>query len=413
MLHKVEFEWAASTVGRARKDLERVATATLRDFFHFNVLLMEIHLKIFKICRGGNQRKLVTLATECREFGANYVGLPVKVWTEGTQALVCLIQANGLKRHELKEVVENGPYYVKKHPNGKKTEGETVPTETEAQIAVSPEAEEAEKAPIEIEKPKVRMLVPRLSPREKLVQAGCSDEETSRLMATLATILFREMEAAGEMDVPNTMQVPVTHITRAIMEHMRLPYNAAGNYRGTVGSFYAARITPFGLKLEGSSSTEERYADWAFDCLKIVDFIGGKNQLVALARERNVEVQKRLEEERVPKAPPPTAEAVEEAVREGFLPDSSIFDLALRFLEGRKQASDELRLAEENLLDQQSAVDILQKKIESANSDLVAAIELKRDAEAKLSSYVLAPDILEKIRKARERIDTLADDLGI
>lgn len=407
----VSFNWLASAKSHSRSALEKCARENLGTFFECVNDPLEARITVLKMTPGANREIIVKESPGIPTTNhPNAIG--VKVWTEGTQALCGLFEVEGRSAEDVRKLIREGPY-GKPAKVQEKSSAEIVSAEPLEHVPALevPPAAEAEEEPTTVERAVIEQP-PKLTPREKLIRAEISAEEVIRLEATLASIIYRELERRDEKKVPNTLQVSVKHITEAIMEHMRLPYNVAGNYRGTVGSFYSSRIALFALKYESSFDPDDQYTDWLFDCELVLDFIGGKDKLAALTREREVEVRERLEEE-ARREPPVTANEVAEAVLDGFLPDASIFKLAIRALEGRKLVEEEIALAEGNVKSFQDLVADLEHKLAVAEEDLEQANARLRAAKLKFEEYVIAPEILEKIREAKARIDKLAKDLGI
>lgn len=255
-----------------------------------------------------------------------------------------------------------------------------------------------------------------LSPYERLVRAGFADEEIERLKETLASIVYREI---GEGAVPVAIQVPVTKITKAIIEHMKIPHNEAGNYRGKIGGFYSSRISLFGIKLDDSLDPNDLYTDWLLDTVVILDFIGGTHSLAALTRKRETEVSEREKTEMEVSAPAPTADAVEELVEkvvaeeDGWAASVAALDIAVKMHEGRIKAEERLAHAQENAEAQRTIVANLTEALSRARGDLNAAEALVVEAEQDVEQYVLRPDVAEKLRHMKERLLELAQRFNI
>lgn len=414
----IKFEWLGRTVSAsARKTLERHARASLREFFRLKVV-PEITLVALRAARGKNNGEIFlhTLA-EKPEYGYRTDFVPVSVFLEGTQGLICLMGVQGLSSSELLKLIDGGPYKTKPKVEQEVLLEEVPKVLSPTEVFVSTVVETA---PLDPVPPMVAVKTvgkvvqaPRITPQEILEHAGDSPEKINRLKATLATIISREVDLGKLSEVPNTLQVPVTRITQAIMEHMKLPSNPSGNYRGTIANFYASRINLFALKWNTSLVADDRYDDWVFDCTLVLDFIGGADKLACLTREREQEVRQRLIEESTTREPPPVAAKVEAAVENGFLPDNSIFELAMRTLEGRRLAEAEVVRAEENMQSFQEIVDRLSAKLMTAQAELDEARVNLSLAKRRRDEFVFAPAVLEKVREAKARLDKLANDLGL
>jgi hypothetical protein len=415
--------WRATVKTNARPAMEKQVAVSLREYIRYysdpKKPILEIDLTALTVKPGADRQKGVKLARGHNDHGADTGGVPVLIKTNGGQGLECLMSIPGFSDETVRKIIEEGPYTrapkVAKEP--------IVPTA--APVAESmmdlplplPNQENQEvatDAPPTVEDmvketpPTPEKAKPILSAHERLVQAGVSKEEVSRLKATLATIFQREFEKHPEEVDTNTLQVSVEKITKAIMEHMGLPSNAAGNYRGIIGSFYYSRIALFAVKTENALEGVV-YTDWAFDCPLVYDFIGGKDQLAHLSREREAEVKRRIADKAKPQ---PQADEVVEAVDQ-LLPDASILDLAMKVLEGRRQAEGELALALANLQLLKVIVAEAERQLRETKAQLVDAERLVAEKETAVKQFVLDPEVLNKIREAKQRLDQLASDLGI
>jgi hypothetical protein len=416
---------------QGQKTLGKEVRTSLRDYFKYcdGSDGYSIRIVAFSPERGGNAQQLLKVVGPRKEF-ENYGDMvPVSIHTSGTQGLIALLAIAGLSREQVQHVLENGPYTRPKRnevpadvPTGGDDGAVALPEEVATSVADTPQVVVPDEVslphgenPVVVVSPPV---LPRLTPREKLERVGLNEEELGRLRATLATILTREIRVQrqtgelGEED-PNTLRVPVTRITEAILEHMKLPRNASGNYRGTIANFYVTRIALFALKSGERYVETDVYDDWLFDCALTLDFVGGKDQLAHLTREREVEVAARIREEAKPKADPVPAAQVVAAVTGGRLPDESIFELAMRSLEGRRAAEEEVLRAQANVNALGCIVADLEAKLAQARQDMSDAEAKLRAAIAQREQFVIPAEILEKVRAAKARLDQLAKDLGL
>ena len=410
----------SNPTGRGALKLSRLAKLSLEAFFRYSPEeVSEVDLVILAAERGGNAQQLIKTIPQRDEARAHEATVSVNVYAEGTQGVIGFMTAVGYTATELEELIENGPYNLKPRRGTKPS------LEVEDQVAVLAASEPAaasvsEPMALSIQpQPEVQNETvveappPRLTPREKFVRAGMAEEELDRLMATLSAIVYREVERQGFAEVPSTLRVSVERISLAIMDHMRLPHSRAGNYQGIIGSFYSSRIALFALKYDyQDQESDAQYADWLFDCSLVLDFVGGRDQLAALAIHREAEVEAR-EASEATREPTPEAVVVEKAAQEGFLPDNSLFDLALRFLAGRDDAVAEQQLAEANLQKQIERAEALRQQLREAERAVEAARGLVVAAEEKVSSLTLSDATKARIREAKERLDALAARLGI
>ncbi len=419
---QIEIEGRATFSPPAQRRIFHAMKETVGEFFrHFNGGPIEkIDLIAFRMIHAGDPRRLIKITTKTPDMGHDPKGVPVVVCGEGKQGVVCLMTVPKHTDEQLQRLVENGPYVRKKKSAKVLETSATLKLLQGGDDSVQPsvetimEAAKFEPEPVEVPTAPSEPPAPpptKLTPFEILEANGVGSEEIERLKATLASIIYREV---GDMEVPIMLQISVGNITRAIMEHMKLPTNGRGNYQGIIGSFYSSRIALFALKWENSLDSNAQYTDWMFDCVLVLDFIGGSNRLAALTRDRDEEVRAReAEEAAAEENPPPTAEEVEEAAQQGFAADASLLDLAVQMLDGKRRAEEEVRLAEMNASQILGELEALKAKLASTEDSYRSALALVTDAQARVSEYVLSPEVMAKIRAAKARIDSLIKDLGI
>lgn len=416
----LDITWHGSFSRKAKHFLEKKIRISTEYYLRYAPQApAEISYRCFATNSGSDKHRAIKLARGGCNVGVNPVGVAVIVRAEGTQGVLALMTAKGWTDQELVSLIENGPYLRPRATDKvvvddvREIPSESVsPTPSGFVEGVVSEVKPEVTVPVKtLTRAAVRM---RTSAYEKLVKAEVPEDEISRLKETLASIVSREVSEAGLCEVPNTLQVPVRKITEAILDHMKLPYNAAGNYRGTIANFYATRISLFALKNGDGPSVDDEaiYSDWFFDCHAVLDFVGGKNQLEALTRHRELEVSDRKAREAAPRAAPPPAAEVEDAIRKGFLPEESLIFMVLRTLEGKQEAKAELQLARQNLTAQEGIVAELRAKLEAAELQQILAEDLVKAAEAKVASFVLSPDVLSQVFAAKNRLDQLVKDLS-
>ncbi len=432
---KVSFEARGSWRSRGGAVHEKMATESVRTFFRtYEQPPEEVLVVAYSAERGGHGHNPVRLVKTKPDPRA--AGVPVMIHVKGSQGLKCLVQVPGWTDRHLEKVISDGPYLVKRKrcDNGAEAEiidqaqeSAEVPQDDQAIDWSAYEEPAGEADPIEVpeeptappEEREVAVVltapvVPtvRETPLEKLRRAKVPREEIERLRTTMASIVYRKV---GDREVPNTLQISVTAISTAAREHMQLPMNKVGDYRGIINNFYKSRIALFGYKHESSLDPDAQLADWIIDAELVMDFVGGKNQLAALTKVRDLEVaaRKRHEEEAAAAVPPPSAVAVEEATETGFLEAEALLNMAARTLEARRAAEEELRLARENA--EQLAEEVRRREAEltEARAAHESSLALVAEAETKVGEFVLSPDVVEKIRRAKQRLDALVSDLGI
>lgn len=417
----------ASWTPSVADEIFKLARASFEEFFRYAPEAPnEINVIAYSAKRAGkfSARDLICVAASGPD-PRQVIGVPAVVHTEGTQGLFCTIVVPGWSNDKLKDVLEEGPY--NRRPRSTKAE-----TEVSAAALVSTYVEteevvdgilELESAADEAEEPprsctseresarEAEKSIVRLTPLEKLKAGGVSDEEIERLKVTMATIVYRQK---GEGEIPNTLQVPVEMISRAAIEHMKIPFGKAGDYRGTIAAFYTSRLGLFGVKWETSLDPASDYTDWLVDAEAVVDFVGGVNQLAALTRVREKEVaDRKLQEERTVVEPPPTADVVEEAAATGFMADAELLDMVARMSEGRQTAETSLALARDNAQQVAAERDRLEKAFAEATIAYDNACKRVAEAELVAKQFMLSPDVLEQVREAKERFNSLMVRLGI
>lgn len=399
----VQFNVQGHFSGKGAETLIANARRSFKDFFR-GTEIGSANVLVFRCGRGSDPQRLIKVDTTAVNVRKEKVpGVPVVICTDGTQGIFGNITVAGLSDGETQTLIENGPYL--RRPK-KKLADATPTTETPVAVPVVV-APLLPVAPTESAQPH-RPTSNRQAPLQKLLANGIETDEIERLKQTLASIIYRQI---GDSEMPSTLLVPVEGITTAIMEHMRLPRNASGSYKGIIGNFYNARIAMFALKWDDASG-DSVYTDWLFDLTLVLDFVGSKGNLAALTRVRDTEVRERtIQEEAIAANPPPKAEQVAEAA--SFLADASLLELAAKTIAGKKAAEEEARLAEVNATKISEEIAVLDAKIAQAKIAFENANVLVAMAKAKVSEYVLPPEAMKKIRAAKARIDTLVEDLGI
>jgi len=387
----------------------------------------EVRLDAYLLERGGNGHQIIAIVAVSPDRKRS--GVPVKVHTVGTQGVLCLMRVPDWTDDLLREVIAAGPY-VRRRKHRHDASGANAAASVEEPMAVVDDESAPDNAPevvaaatepsediVQVEEPCERRPEPvrhvnRLTPLEKLRANDIGEEEIERLKATMASIVYREV---GEAEVPDLLQVSVGSITEATLEHMKLPKNETGTYRGIIANFYVTRIALFGVKWEDSLDPDARYTDWLIDAKLVLDFVGGKNELAALTRVRNEEVKalRRKEEEEAKIAPPPTAEVVEEAVLGGFTADAQLLDMVAQSLRGLGDAEEGLTLAIENSGQFAAEMARLESELATARKDHEAALELVTQARARVKQFTLTSDLLDRIREVKRRFDLLMQGLGI
>lgn len=390
----------------------REVKSSLKSFFlHFPESFSTITVRGGKLGKGCDQSSLIKLDTTTVLTG---VGVPVKIFTNGTQCFVTSVTIDGWSNEKIKQVIENGPYKQKpkKEEDITATSDVVCASSIEKEVVVGEQPLATNDIPTVVDKPAIKRSVMKLTALERLKKSNVPEEEIERLRATLASIVTLEMDLLGIKEVPKSLDVPVTRITQAIMDHMKLPHNAAGNFRGTVASFYVSRIALFALKYDVYENSEELYTPWLFDVDAVMDFVGGENRMVALTIERRQEVAERAQE--LPKQEVPvSASPLEEAIKTDFVSEASVLNLAAKTIEARLMAEKELHLAEANELAQLQIVQDLRSKLEVAEADLSTAKALTRQAKERVAGLTISDETMKRIREIKQMLDMLSSKLDI
>ncbi len=391
---------------------------TFRDFFRYfpeEVCLIEVAGN--RLERGGEKTKPIKIIpAQPTNIGD---ALAVKIFTKGAQCFVGSVRVSGWSAANLRRVIEAGPYNIRNATKPTVMEEvvtlpDTIPGVVVESTVLTITPSDAPEQPIALHEVSKSVAERRaLSAKERLEKANFGTEETRRLRETLASIMSREMKMLGLTDFPNTLQVPVKRITEAIMEHMKLPSNAAGNYRGTIASFYVSRISLFALKSEYSDAGA-LYTDWLFDGLLVRDFIGDQNQMEALSRAREREIAElKQQREKMLEDSPPSARVLEEAVRGRATSETSILNLAAKTMEARRKAEEELSLATDNEKSSAQVIIGLRMQLAQAEADLAEAKELVRQAEEKVKGLTISEETMQQLRQIKAMITSLAEVLNI
>jgi hypothetical protein len=421
---RIESKMGASD-GKGSRLLTGQAKETIEDFFRFcpeEVPLVDF--VAYQVKRGSNPQLLIKPVSELPAAKLR-PGVSVCVHTEGTQGLWGVMSVPGRDPSQLKSLIAAGPFdkRVRQHASAETSPPATEVVEMTTVAAAVTEVVEPPMsavstgyAPVPIPATQSSSNeqaddVMRLTPLQKLRVGGFPEEDIERLKATLSVILQNEMVRQGLSEVPNTLRVMVRHITAAIIDHMRLPRSDAGTYRGIVGAFYSSRIRLFALKYDEQEKGDEMYADWLFDCDLVTDFIGGKDQLEALAHVRRQEVSEREAKEATREPAPPTA-VVEAAVLQKSLTDEEAVALAHKWLEGKKEAEQAVVLAKENLASHEDRLARLLAQVAEAQTAVEGAKELVKAAEKKFSADNLSDEVFTRLREAKERLVKLCSQFG-
>ncbi len=406
--------------GGGSKKLATLAKGTLGDFFKFCPASVPVlNLTIVSAERGGNVHRPVRIIPS-RADGHRPSTLPVAVYTEGTQAVHGFVSSDGVSIDVLRELIENGPYHSKPKICAKAEQStfELAPTSAVAEpegMSVPEMAKVSETVPDDPVVAAVKPLAPepvRLTPLQKLQRNEVSTDEINRLKETLADIVQGEKDRQRLTELPNTIEVTVSNITRSIYDHMRLQRNQSGTYQGVIANFYATRIALFAVKWQDDPQSDEVYTPWLFDVTLVIDFIGGTDKLAALARVRRQEVKQR-EAEEATSQPAPQPEAVEQAAQEDQLPDHELILVAQRFLAGQEEAKKALELARQEFELQQQNLARLLEQVKIAQAELVRSKDLVSQAEANLKTLALSDSAKKRIIAARDRLVALAAELQL
>ncbi len=429
-----KFSWHTNLQNhRAKSNIEKDARDTLDKHFRGSIV-KSVSLVAFEIDRGGSHSQPVKLLSD-NGMGKFLKGVPVWIHTRGkSQGLRCYLSIVGVETHVLPSIIVNPPpaqmldsrlndlsaEVVARAVDSNQSQAISVGQSSCVDVSNDAPASKAQVVPIHEGKREILSLKKIsekssevMTPFARLKKNGISDEEIERLKATFSSIIYEELAMQGEKEVPNSLQVPVERITHGILEHMHLQKNGKGDYQGIVANFYAARVSLFACKLEDSRNPDSLYTDWVFDCLLVLDFVGGKDRLMHLAQERKIEVQtvetRRIEKEHLPQ----TVDPLVMALGENTLPDHSILEMVRDILEAREIQQKEVDLAEANESFQYEIVQELEQKLAEARASYENACRLNKAAQDRLRRLILSDDVAQQVRGVRDRIVALASSLGL
>jgi hypothetical protein len=434
----VECNWRGLKSG-AQKTLGAIAKSKIRDFFRYipdEYNERTVHFLGIKVISGADPQKIIKFATKNQDFGHHAVGIPVIIQVDGGQGLVCLLTIEGLTDDEIRILIQNGPYDKKPRVSKEAADatsevvsGDQSTAEIQALALATASGGEATETKVDVVKepssdpvvkPMKQEIVKRRPPLEILTSGsgGWTTEKIERLKSTLSYLISNHVTEEMLSTELNSVYIKVSYITAAILEHMEINQSSAGNYRGTVASFYTSVIALFALKGLEDSAMDERSTPWLFDLDVVLDFVGGKDNLSALARGRRKEIEERTAKEKA--LPPPVpAEEVETAAASN-VDDNDLINLALAALSGRKEAERELAAAEANLSDTQASIQEIENLLLTKRAELARAKAFVGEMRQKVESFTVSNEVrarvVEAIRKAQEEFDRmqkLAKDLGI
>lgn len=420
----VRVAWLGSFSGRAEDGLEAAVRDTFEDFFKYaSCGDVSLSFAAFFTKSGVTNETGIKPISYQRGMRVDYPGVPVLVHSSrGTQGVGGLLQLQGMEKADLAQLIEKGPYDKRlkavkmsceesslSDVRSSATCSEASRVTTEVTLNGSQKVTET----VTVAKPQqeVQQLktVPQLSPRQKMESNGVPPEKIRGLQSAFAAIIDSEMRRLGLTELPNTLQVEVPVVTEALIEHLEIVPDKEHGFRGKVGGYYSGWVTLFGLKDIYTHDEVNDRRFWLMDCPLVLDFIGGTDALAHLVRVRQ---QRKV----VPQEPPseqlPSAEDVEQAVAQG-LPYEEVIELARKTLEGKKLAELSLFTAQAQEVHYQLILDALQAQIAQAQQSLDAARASREEAEQYVSSFVLQPDVLERIREMKRQIDALSNELGL
>lgn len=414
-----KFIWRGVSVP-SQPNLEKLAKASLVEFFRFYPTEIVISLVCFKVNQGGNRDLLVKQIPLNPDFGRSQTGTSVNIYVDGArQGLLALLNIDGVSDHKVSKILGEGPY------NRKQQKTSPMKTEPVLQPLLQVESAPAPVSQVQLPSaPPSSFYVPpqpesQHSPIDVLIKNGMTLEEVSRLKETLAHLLFENM-AEDEWNGPFALvAIPVKVITDAVLAHMKLRVNSVtGTYQGIVGNFYTTRIGLFAYKDYEEIEGDPRMGTWLFNVPLIVDFVGGGDELARMARVRRIETETRRREE-AEKPEPVLAVVVEKAVV-ASADDDEVVTLALSALAGKRQAEEDLRAAEEDARQCELVVQEFEFKLIAARANLARAREHTAVSKTRVSEFVISEEIkaqvsasLDRIRQKVTQMQKLAEDLGM
>lgn len=420
----IEFSWRGTFHPSSQGRLKRLASSTIGEFFGHHQDLRSVNLVCLRATRGV-ERGIKILPRSEKSCGGN--ALPVLVHLEGTQGLECFMDSN-LSSEKLVEIIQSSadpkarrlkkakpaPLAPESHEEDDTTNSQDLSTEGstfQKQEAVTP---------VVVQPEPVKQPPQSHSPKVVLLKSGMwTDETLERLKGTLAYLLY-DLKDTDLSSPGATVQLPVSKITQAIKDHMKISGNrTTGSFQGIIGNFYATVISLFAYKGYEDPGGQELYTNWMFDVPLVIDFIGGTDKLSALARERKRENEVREEQQRNLPLPVSALE-VKEAAEAEATSDEELVKLALAALASEREAEDGLRIAEENLNAVEARVVELEALLARAHGDRVVALTSVSQAREAVASFKISDEIRSRVVEAKHRTEqaylrmqALAQELGI
>lgn len=425
-MKQLAIEWVATVRQIAKRDFEKVFKAMIEGYFGFQLeVLGEIVLQVFAVKTGINAQQMMRLvAVRPQNIMPQYPGVCVQVSTNnGTQGYVCLLRSSVLSDEDLESLIEEGPF-PKRAPrvqggvDTKVTDGcaRHSPAPVPAQIPEVAPSQEVQSDSVGPAVPEVSDVTSSygqvaepssasdLSVRSRLLRIGVPDDEIEKLKVTMASIMQAYMDEHGLQDPPHTFEVSISRITQAIREEMGLATNGRGNYQGIIGSFYSAKITIFGIRLDKRSK-----GNWILDGNTILDFVGGVDSLPGL-KLQHVARLGAIE----------AATSVHEAAREalgavggvGDADDLAIIKLAQNALAAQEEAGRRRNAAQQNLELLLAEAKRLEQELEAVKDAIPEARELLAEAERAVAAYNFPPELHDRVRVAYARLGDILRKIG-
>ena len=353
---------------------------------------------------GGKRGKIVTHMPGAQRSSRS-TGVPVRVWTEGTQAVRGLITAKGMDDSDLEKVVIGGLA-----PKPQKVVEQKV---SPVNIAVCSVVQEA--APVDLHSVVVTPSESRNAIDKKLITGGLPQHDLELLRAFYLELTEKHFGGVknGNVFVCNT------DISALMGEAFGLR-----KIRGEYGNVYASRIRPF-----AESLIEGDVRGWNFSVEKILPFIEGVRLIPKIAAshphvlhvpppvsnghgEVYPEIHEGEKAEPLPLDDQPvrvvTGEVIEQMIEQELLSDFDLVNEVALLFRARSDALVLLVSAQEEDEKSLLAVKALEEQLKVKQAEHAAANAAVEEAKAKIGQFQITDVVRQKVRDAKARIDALS-----
>jgi hypothetical protein len=427
-------DWRYTTVTQAgQHSLGKQIRGSLEDFFKHFPEAVDVSVVAYSVGPGGNAQQLVRRNTTLKRRLRieKTPGVPVSIFTNGTQCVEALLTVPGKNDDDLEKIIEGGLYRRKPKSLERVSlvdvalaaAGPSGPpvTHIPPQGAVLQEAgcdEGAHGENVTETSPKVLTIAgdkPKetRSPREIFLERGVPHDEIAKLKETLSALLFDAFNGATiDPQKDNLVLISVEKISEAALRYMGLPKNKRDNYQGIIGSFYSTRLSLFGQKHETSSDPSAQYTDWMIDCRLVLDFVGGNDSLAALARVYKTRIEAiEQSEAKADSRPTPSVEEIADVVENGFTQDAEVLAMVANLMAEHSRDLEAVVAAEQNAEAALQQVRDAERVLMNARIRAAQAKDLVKQAEEKAAKTRIPDDLLTKIKEIRDRFSKFFDSV--